>query len=95
MLQLKFFKVIGHSMEPKIEHGDIVLASNIFYLFKKPRINDIVSFRKKDKILLKRITRIDEGKYFLEGDNKNDSLDSRKFGHISKEQILGKVVIKI
>ncbi|WP_084673225.1 S26 family signal peptidase [Paenibacillus sp. HW567] len=30
--------------------------------------------------------------YFVIGDNYNDSLDSRIFGTISKEQIVGKII---
>ena len=34
-------------------------------------------------------------KYFVQGDNKNDSLDSRRLGRISKRQIIGKVIYKL
>jgi nickel-type superoxide dismutase maturation protease len=95
MLLLAKFKVIGHSMEPLIKNRDMVLASSLFYLFKKPQIGDIVAFRDTDKILIKRVTNISKEKYFLEGDNKKDSLDSRKFGFISKQKILGKVICKL
>jgi signal peptidase I len=36
--------------------------------------------------------RLGPGKYFLMGDNRDNSLDSRTFGPISGERILGKVV---
>ena len=38
--------------------------------------------------------RVPEGKLFVMGDNRADSLDSRSFGFISTEQIVGKVGIK-
>lgn len=88
---LRIFKVVGHSMEPKIKYGDTILVSNIFYLFKKPTIGDIVALKEKDKIFIKRITKVIKEKYFLEGDNKKDSLDSNQFGLFSRQQILGKV----
>jgi nickel-type superoxide dismutase maturation protease len=94
MLLLTKFKVIGHSMEPGIKNGEIVLASSLFYLFKNPQIGDIVAFKDTGKILIKRIMNISKGKYFLEGDNRKDSLDSRKFGLVPKQKILGKVIYK-
>ncbi|HUD09365.1 MAG TPA: S26 family signal peptidase [Patescibacteria group bacterium] len=95
MLLFAKLKVIGHSMEPAIRNGETVLASNIFYWFKKPRINDIVAFRSAGGISIKRITKINQEKYFLAGDNQQDSLDSRKFGLISRQKILGKVIYKV
>ncbi len=96
MLLLAKFKVIGHSMEPQIKNGEVVLASNIPYWFKTPKINDIVAFRDNSgKVLIKRIVRIQNGKYSALGDNKNDSLDSREFGNISKKQIIGEIIYKL
>jgi nickel-type superoxide dismutase maturation protease len=88
------FKVIGHSMQPQIRDQQTILVSNVFYWFKKPQIGDIVAFRAAGKILIKRITKAQSKKYFLAGDNKEDSLDSRKLGLISKEKIIGKVFYK-
>lgn len=92
---LSRFKIVGHSMYPSFSENDNVLVSSIPFLFKKPKANDIVLFKKSDKFLLKRITRIKDSKYFLTGDNKSDSLDSRKFGFVTREQIKGKVIIKL
>ncbi len=39
-------------------------------------------------------TKVPEGKLFVMGDNREDSLDSRAFGFISTEQIVGKVGIR-
>ncbi len=87
-------KVSGHSMLPHILDGEAVLVSGIPYLFKNPKINDIVAFEIEKQIFLKRVLKISNGKYFVRGDNKNDSFDSRKFGYILKSQILGKVIYK-
>jgi signal peptidase I len=88
------FRIIGHSMEPQIKSGETVLVSGIPYWFKTPKINDIVAFKDKKKVLIKRIVRITGDKYFVAGDNKKDSLDSRDFGFISRKQISGKVFYK-
>jgi signal peptidase I len=89
------FRIVGHSMEPAIKNGENVLVSNIFYWFKKPEIGDIVAFRDTEQILIKRITKISAGEYFLTGDNQKDSLDSRKLGLIKRKEIIGKVIYKI
>lgn len=79
-------------MEPQIKNGSMVLVSNIFYIFKNPTVNDIVAFKNAaGKVLIKRITKKENGNFFIEGDNKKDSLDSKNFGMISKDKILGKI----
>lgn len=40
-------------------------------------------------------TTIPEGEYFLVGDNRKDSYDSRYFGTIKKEEIIGTVKIRL
>lgn len=82
------FKVSGHSMEPYLKEGDKVLASS-FLGFRK---GDVVVFKYDSKNLIKRITRIDLEKVYLEGDNKKDSL---RISSIQKKDILGKVIFKI
>lgn len=97
MLLLSRFKIHGHSMEPTIKNGASVLVSGIPYLFPKPKISDIVAFRGKEtgKVFIKRIVKVDRDKYFVSGDNKNDSIDSRKLGWITKREIVGKVIWNI
>lgn len=80
-------------MEPQIKNKSTVLVSGIEYLFNNPQINDIIAFKNLNgETLIKKITRKEKENYFVEGNNKKDSLDSNKFGMISKEQILGKII---
>jgi signal peptidase I len=96
MLLLARFKIVGHSMEPQVKNGEFVLVSDFPYWFKTPKINDIVAFKDNtNKVLIKRITGIGKGKYFVEGDNKNDSLDSRKLGNIPRDKIIGEIIFKL
>lgn len=95
MLLLSRFTIHGHSMEPTVKNGESVLASGIPYLFSKPKINNIVVFKKEGKAVIKRITKINGDKYFVTGDNEKDSLDSRKLGWIERREIIGKVMYKI
>ncbi len=90
---LSVFRVLGHSMEPTIFQGHVVITSGIPYLFNTPTIGDIVVFRKEGKMLIKRIEKKNREKYFLTGDNKNDSLDSRKIGWVERKDIVGKVIL--
>jgi len=96
MLLLQKFKISGHSMEPILKNGESVLVSSVPYLFKNPKIDDIVAFKEKaGKILIKRIKTCKNGKYFVKGDNKKDSFDSRDFGFVSRKLILGKLIYKL
>jgi len=38
--------------------------------------------------------KLNESQYFIMGDNEENSVDSRYFGPISREEIIGKVIIK-
>lgn len=92
MMLLSRFKVVGHSMEPTILSGTILLVSSIPYLFKQPKLGDIVVFKVLEEKFVKRIKKNEGRRYFLAGDNTTDSLDSRKLGWVRREDILGKVL---
>ncbi len=96
MLLLARFKIYGHSMEPQIGDGEEVLVSEVPFWFKKPQINDIVAFVSKDnKVLIKRVSGVVRGGYYVQGDNREDSLDSRRFGKVLPKQIMGKFIFKL
>lgn len=83
------FRLQGHSMEPTLKEGDFVLV----YKWTTPKIGDVVAFKESEKVFIKRIKNAKNNVFFVEGDNKPDSLDSRKIGLIKKWQIIGKVVL--
>lgn len=84
-------------MEPFISSGDVILVNRLSYLFKNPKIGDVIIIKNnsKKKYLIKRIQRIREKTYFVGGDNKKESIDSRNFGWITKKDIVGKMLFKI
>lgn len=89
------FLVEGDSMLPTLKDGDAVLINSK----EKINVGDIVlaqhPFKQSVKIL-KRISEISpEGKYFLVGDNEEESTDSRSFGAIQAKDILGKAVCRL
>jgi signal peptidase I len=43
-------------------------------------------------VLIKRITRVVDGRYFLQGDNRGASCDSRVWGTVPKSSLIGRVV---
>jgi len=79
-------------MYPSLNAGNMVLVCG--YFFSKPRIGDIIAVRdpRDEKTIIKRISKIENRQYFVEGDNKAASTDSRDFGMIDKDNIIGKVV---
>lgn len=88
------FQIKGHSMEPFLKPRQSVLVSPIPFIFSKPKVGDVVVFKLGDKFYVKRIKQIKSQEYFLEGDNPDDSLDSKRLGWIKREDIIGKIILK-
>ncbi|NLJ16655.1 MAG: signal peptidase I [Clostridiales bacterium] len=121
LLNFKIIIVEGNSMQPTFNNGKILLAKK-GGAFNK---NDIIVFKYKDELLVKRIIAVgkdivtlcdssiyindvkispfsyegDKKEYnlkddyfFVIGDNYQQSIDSRSFGPVSKENIIGKVM---
>ena len=95
----KRFRVTGTSMAPLLQPGDEVLVDPRAYKRAAPRVGHIVVSRhpyRVDVRLVKRITAIlEDGRCLLEGDNPSDSTDSRSFGAIAPQQILGRVISRL
>lgn len=94
MIFLMRFIVSGHSMEPTFQSGQTLLVSGIPYLFRKPKVGDVVVVNdpRDGRLLLKRLTKVDNEKYIVAGDNPKASTDSRAFGPTGKQAILGRVI---
>lgn len=86
---ISLFRTSGHSMEPKIANGSFFLASSIPYFFNNPKVEDVIVFKNKNKNIVKKIIKIKNRMYFVEGLNKSDSL---KFDPIKRKEILGKII---
>lgn len=102
MILLMPFKVSGRSMEPTFKEGQTLLVSSLPYFFQQPKVGDVVVIKdprdpstssgQDGRLLLKRIKKKEKDKYFVAGDNPQASTDSRTFGAIKKENILGRVI---
>ena len=88
---IRFYRVTGSSMEPSYSDGDYLLVSRL----RSPRKGDVVVLQQAGRQILKRVQKIKGRKYYVRGDNKKQSTDSRAFGWISKEEIFGKVIFRI
>lgn len=101
MKSLKYFKalnlrktyfirrVAGNSMLPSLRSGRIIIAK------AKPaalRPTNVVIVRHDSIDKVKRIKSLKRGRLFLLGDNADLSLDSRSFGWVSEDQVIGKVI---
>lgn len=81
------YRVSGDSMEPSFHNGQWLIVNRI----SQPKVGDVVVFRFGNTELLKRIIKpVDDG-WWVEGDNKDHSTDSRSFGPVPKQAVIGKL----
>lgn len=82
-------------MSPLLQPGNEILIDPNAYRKSLPKLNDIVVTKhplKPQITIVKRITAIDDrSDYFLTGDNLADSTDSRHWGSVKSQDLLGKV----
>lgn len=76
-------------MLPTLKPGQDIL---VWCWFNKYRVGDIVVIKKNGKEMVKRISKIDDRRIFVMGDNERMSTDSRSFGWIDKKDISGKLI---
>ena len=88
---LRLVVVDGDSMRPALEPGDRLLVLSL-----PPRVGDIVAVRHRGRTIVKRVAAIaDDGdRVDVLGDNAAASTDSRTFGPVAREAILGRVVYR-
>ena len=86
------FTIHGNSMFPTLKSGQDILCFNWAYFFSKPKRGDMVVLKHGGKELVKRIQKVHDRELFIQGDNQEESTDSRNFGLIKRSEIIGKVV---
>jgi signal peptidase I len=108
VLKLFFFDFIiaqGHSMEPAIKNGAVLIVSRLTYGIRlpwqqeylirwaQPKLGEVVIFyTPMGELAVKRCTELTDGGFFAEGDNDLASYDSRAYGYVSVDNIIGKVL---
>ncbi|MEO1429566.1 MAG: nickel-type superoxide dismutase maturation protease [Cyanobacteria bacterium J06633_8] len=93
----KRMRVSGSSMLPELQPGEEILYNPKAYRRKLPQVGDIVVARHPYQPIqiIKRVAVVlADGSCFLIGDNTSSSTDSRSYGPIPLNKILGKVTSK-
>ena len=91
------YQIPSDSMHPTLQRGDIVMVNTWAYDTASPTIKDILIIKRSASgmALAKRLTRIRTAvagtELFLEDDNPNRSVDSRRFGWVTDTYLIGKV----
>jgi nickel-type superoxide dismutase maturation protease len=89
------FAISGRSMLPTLSPGDWVLVDEHAYDGRMPRRGHVVVAedpREPERHLVKRVAFVDlHGDVRLEGDNADESTDSREFGPIPAANVKGRV----
>jgi signal peptidase I len=101
-----FIVARGQSMEPAIRDGKVLVISRLRYGFRlplnrgylvkwaKPKEGEVqIFYTPAGDLAVKRCIMLNEwGGFYAEGDNKNASYDSRSYGPVPLENIVGKVL---
>ena len=82
-----FRQVKGDSMKPTLRNGQIVFAHEV----RKFKQGQVVIAFVRGREVIKRITKIENGSVYLQGDNSSESTDSREYGPIPDSKIEGVV----
>jgi len=96
----------GNSMEPAIKNGSVLIVSRLRYGFRLPWRQEysirwdvpqtgevVVFYTPMGELAVKRCVYLTErGDFHAEGDNGQDSYDSRAYGPVPVDNIIGKVL---
>lgn len=74
-------------MLPTLKPGQIVIG-----IRHKPTVGSLVIVRYMDREIIKRLTKVDQSKVFIMGDNPQQSMDSRIFGWLPKNSLVTTVI---
>ncbi len=97
-MHFKAVELRGDSMAPTYNEGDWLLfigrRANLESLVGKVVLIRRASGAGSDFLQIKRVIRIDAGSVWVEGDNKESSTDSRSWGAISSDEVIGKLLFR-
>lgn len=93
MLPYLRIRVIGPSMAPAVRNGEWWLVRRT----RRVRRGDVVLLvhpRRPDALVVKRVIRRDPHGWWVEGDNASMSDDSRQFGAVAPDLIVGRLTLR-
>jgi signal peptidase I len=92
-----FYHIPSESMSPTLQTGDVALIDTWVYK-NQPALSDDIIIAKRtgtSMVLAKRLQKTrnhnEDIELFIVGDNPNNSIDSRRFGWVSDDYLIGKV----
>ncbi len=92
-LRLRTVAVAGDSMAPTYHDGDWLLA----LWGGQCKVGQVLIIEREERpgiYLVKRLVRIEDGKYWVQGDNPLASTDSRQWGLLNSQEIQGRVLLR-
>ena len=93
MLPLTRVQIVGPSMEPELRNGEWWLVRRMSRL----RAGDVallVHPWRPDLLIVKRLVRLDDGGWWVAGDNPEESEDSRQFGMVPEANVVGRLALR-
>ncbi|MFZ4485756.1 MAG: nickel-type superoxide dismutase maturation protease [Candidatus Nanopelagicales bacterium] len=93
MLGLTAVRIAGPSMEPALKSGDWWLVRTVGRI----RPGDVLLLRhpaRPDLLVVKRAVREDPAGWWVEGDNAAWSDDSRGFGSVPRDRVIGCLLLR-
>jgi len=99
----KLFKAVelrGDSMSPNFNDGDWLLFRLLPAKSKSGNlVGKVVLIQRQsqvgtDFLQVKRVTKLTEVKFWVEGDNKSASTDSRSWGALDSTEVIGKLLFR-
>mgnify|MGYP000261602811 CR=1 FL=1 len=94
VISLATVRIVGPSMEPRLRNGEVFLVA--LRAAVKPGDVALLQHPERPELLtVKRVVRREAQGWWVEGDNPQESTDSRQFGAVTPESIRGRVLFRL